>query len=39
LSTTGHATQFGYYGTYFPTMGYGARPGMIGQGQPQRRSR
>ena len=40
LSTTGHPTQFGYYGSYFPTMGYGARPpGMIGQVQPPRRSR
>jgi hypothetical protein len=39
LQSTGHPTQFGYYGSYFPTMAYGARPAMTGQSQPQRRTR
>jgi hypothetical protein len=39
LPSTGHPTQFGYYGSYFPTMGYGARPATMGQSQPQRRTR
>jgi hypothetical protein len=38
LPSTGHPTQFGYTGSYFPIPGYGPRP-MIGPSPPQGRVR